>query len=121
MHILTDTIEDNDRCIDRITYDRQHTCNKGSSHGNLYSCIECKHYQYIMQQCDHGACTEPDILEPQPDIDQHTERCDCHCKECIRLHLTADGRADGFRRNFPGVHTKVINHYIFKAFSLIQT
>ena len=32
--VLTDTVENNDRIIDRVTDDRQHTCDKGISNGN---------------------------------------------------------------------------------------
>ena len=49
--ILTDTVEDNDRGVDRITNDSQHTSDKSISYGNSGNRIECKDNKHIMKKC----------------------------------------------------------------------
>ena len=50
-HVLTDTVEDNDGRIDRITDNRQHACNESIADRNSCRRIERKYHQYVMYQC----------------------------------------------------------------------
>ena len=43
MKVFTDTVENNDRRIDRISKDCQHTCDKCITDRCSCKCIECKH------------------------------------------------------------------------------
>ena len=63
--VLTDTVKDNDRRIDRVTHDRKHTGNKGITHGYSGYCIEGQDYQHVVKQGHNCAACEPDILETQ--------------------------------------------------------
>ena len=63
LQVLTDTVENNDGCIDGVTHDRQHAGNECGTHRPLAGRIESQHYQHIMHQCQNGAGCEGNILE----------------------------------------------------------
>ena len=72
-----------------------------------------------MQQGDHGAGPKADILKPEPDINQHAQSGDKHRNNGIRLHLTADGRADGFRGNLLCIYLEIFYHSALESFSFV--
>ena len=49
MHVLTDSVKDDDRCVNRITNDCQHAGNKGITYRNSGDRIECKNPDNLEQ------------------------------------------------------------------------
>ena len=52
-----------------------------------------------MYQCQYGTCRKTDIFKSEPDIQQHTDRCDDDRNNRIGTHLTADRCTDILMRN----------------------
>ena len=92
--VLTDTVKNNDGCIDGITDNGQHAGNEGISYRDSGCSVKYKYYQNIMQQCSNCTGCKSYILEPDPDIDQHKDRCDDHGNNRIMFYFLADGSAD---------------------------
>src|SRR5699024_7074621 len=48
LKLLADTVEDDDRRVDRVTYNRKHTCDKCISYGHSRDHIERKHNKNVV-------------------------------------------------------------------------
>ena len=46
-------------------------------------CVERQDYQHIMYQRQNGTCCKTDILETEPDVDQHADGGNDHCHDRI--------------------------------------
>ena len=88
--VLTDTVEDNDRCIDRISDDRQHAGDKRISDGDPHDRVARKYYQNVVHQRDNRTSCKADIFKTEPDVDQNTDRCYDYGNNRIFSHLVAD-------------------------------
>ena len=78
LHVLTDTVKDNDGIIDGVTDNGKHAGNKCITYRNTDQCITCQHNKYIVYQCDNRTTGKTDILETEPDIKQHENTCNDH-------------------------------------------
>lgn len=87
VQILTDTVKDYDCRVDRITNNGKHTSDECVTNRNLGNSIYQKHDRTVMKQGKNSTACENDILESEPDIKQHTNRCDNNGYDRIRLHL----------------------------------
>ena len=70
-----------------------------------------------MNQGCNSAGAETDVLETEPDIDQHAGSCYHYRNDCFPSHFTADGGADGFCRNLLLIHAEAIRQGIIQLFS----
>ena len=118
-HILTHTVKDNDGRVDGVTNNGQHTCDKGIAHGNLCRRIEGQHHQHIMHQRCNTADAETQILEPDPDIDQHADNGNHHRNDRIGLHLVTDRGTDGLGGDHILRHTEILDQRRIQRLSLL--
>ena len=117
LHFLTDTVKDNNCCVDRISDDRQHTRDKCISDGHSGDHIERQHNKNVMHKCDDRTCSEPDILKPEPDINQHTDRSYNDRNNSVSTHLRTYSTTDIPDFNILLCHSVVIRHILCKCFS----
>ena len=118
-HILTNSVKDNDCCIDRITNDRQHAGNKCITYGNSGDCIECKYDQHIMKQCQNCTARKTDILETEPDICKHKKCSYDHGYNRISSHFRAYRSRNTFRCDQTLIHTEFLNQSCIQFFSFL--
>ena len=88
--ILTDTVKNNDGCINGITNNSQHAGNKSITYRCSGNCIESKYNQHIMNQCKYRTACKADILKSEPDIQKHQNRSNNDGNDGISSHLIAD-------------------------------
>ena len=65
-----------------------------------------------MQQGKHRTGAEPNILKPEPYIDQHKYGCNKNRHYRIGLHFLADCGTDCLRRNLFRIHREFLRHRI---------
>ena len=114
MHVLTDSVKDDDRCVNRITNDCQHAGNKGITYRNSGDRIECKNNQNVMEKCKDRTARKTDILETEPDVYQHAECCNKNCNDRISSHLRTYSSRNTFCCDQAVIYIEVLNQ------SLIQ-
>ena len=73
-----------------------------------------------MEQSQNGTCTETDIFETQPDVDQHANSCNDNRNDCILTHFITYGRRNAFCGDCGFIHTKFFIQFLAKLGSLIQ-
>ena len=120
LHILTDTVENNNRGIDGITHNSQHTRDKGGTYGPLEYRIECDNYKHVMHKSQNCAGRKRDVAETEPDVKQHTDCGNHYGDDGILLHLVADCTGNAVRRDLLLIYTKVVDHSLIKRFSLFH-
>ena len=72
-----------------------------------------------MHERQHRAGRETDILEAEPDVQQHADRRDEHRDHSVCPHLGADCGADVLCRDLLG-HTEVFLHIGLKCFTFVE-
>ena len=120
LKLLADTVEDDDRCVDRVTYDCKHTCDKCISYGHPRDHIEGKHNENIVDKRHYRAGSKADVFETEPDVEQHTDRSDNYRNDCVCPHLRAYSRTDIFSCDICCRNSVVLFHILCKIFTLIQ-
>ena len=73
-----------------------------------------------MNKGDDRAGSKADILEPEPDVEQHTDRGDDHRNDRIHTHLGADGGADILCGNIFRRNTIIFIHILSERFTLLK-
>ena len=72
-----------------------------------------------MYKGNHRACSETDVFEAEPDIQQHADRSQDHGHSRVSPHFRAYSRADVLRSDFFS-HAEFILHICRKCFTLVQ-
>ena len=112
MHILTDTVKDNNSRIDRITYNRQHAGNKRITYRYSGNGIERKYHQNVMEKGKNCAAGKTNILKSEPNIKKHADCCNNHSYDCILTHLFTYCRGNALCGNSILIHSKFFNQGI---------
>ena len=73
-----------------------------------------------MYQSDYRAGRETEVLEPEPDIYQHAQRCDYNCHNRICPHFRTYCGADIFCLDIICLHTVVLIHIAFEFLTGLQ-
>ena len=73
-----------------------------------------------MEKRNDRACGKADILEPEPDVEQHTDRCHDHRHNSILPHLGTDGCTDIFCGNLVFIRLELTAHCRIECLTLIQ-
>ena len=73
-----------------------------------------------MDQSQYGTGTETDILETQPDVDQHTDCCDDNSNDRILTHFITYSRGNALCGDRRFIYTKFFIQFLAKFCSLIQ-
>ena len=63
LHVLTDTVKDNNGIIDGISDNCKYAGNKCITYRNTDQCITRQHNKYIVYQCNNRTSGETDVLE----------------------------------------------------------
>ena len=80
------SVEDDDGRVDGVTHDGQHARDERGADGPFERCVECEHHQHVVHQRQHRAGREPDVTEPEPDVNQHAdggEDCLLYTSRCV--------------------------------------
>ena len=93
--VFTDTVEDNDGTVDRITYNRQQSCNEGGIKLHMEEGEIAQGYQYVDNQSDNR-CQSKAEFKADGDISNHQEPGKHNRHNSLLNQLAADGSTNVF-------------------------
>ena len=120
MKILTDTVEDNDRSVDRITNDSQHTSDKSISYGNSGNRIECKYNKHVVKKRKYRTACKTDIFETEPDVKQHENSRNKNGYYSISSHFVADSGGNTLCLDQGFIYTKLVNKRLIQRLTFVK-
>src|SRR5699024_6635385 len=90
------------------------------SHGNPRHGVEQGHDQHIVEQGQDRACGKTDVLEPEPDVEEHEHRGDDYSHDGVGPHLAADRGADVLKCDQRVVHLEVVHHGLVQGLAGVK-
>ena len=73
-----------------------------------------------MNQSDNGAGCKADILESNPDIEQHEYGCNGGCHNSVPLHLSTYGAGNTLGDDLRLIHAKVLCQGCIQSLTLLH-